>query len=222
MAEPQWSAVDEYYREALVRPDPLFDLILERSAAAGLPAISVTPAQGRLLELLARACGAHSILEIGTLGGYSSAWLARGLAPGGRVVTLEVEPRHAEVARENLRLAGADGTVEVVVGRAEETLPRFEAEGRRFDLVFIDADRPHYADYFRAAMRLAHPGSVIVADNVVRHGAIADPASEDVHVLGVRRFNEAVAAEPRALATALQTVSAKGYDGLAIVVVTSD
>lgn len=216
----QWKAVDRYIADLFVPPDPALDAALETSAAAKLPAINVSPNQGKLLMLVARLMGARRILEIGTLGAYSTIWLARGLAEGGRLVTLEYDPRHAEVARANLARAGLAGVVEVRVGRAIDTLPKLAAEGGGpFDLIFIDADKPSYPDYLAWSLRLARPGTLIVADNVVRDGAVVDPKSADPNVQGVRRFNELLAAEPRVSATVLQTVGGKGYDGFAVALV---
>lgn len=223
MSQELWSAVDRYINDLLVPSDPALDAALAASAKAGLPAIHVAPNQGKLLQLLARLQGAHTILEIGTLGGYSTIWLARALPPGGRLVTLEANPRHAEVARANIARAGLSSVVELRLGRALETLPKLLVESRGpFDLIFIDADKPGYPDYFAWALKLSRLGSLIVADNVVRKGALADPASEDPMVQGVRRFTELVAAEPRVSATAIQTVGCKGYDGLAIALVIAD
>jgi predicted O-methyltransferase YrrM len=222
MSQETWSAVDRYYGESLLRDDPSFDFALESSAAAELPAIQVSPAQGKLLQLLAQAQGARKILEVGTLGGYSTLWLARALPAGGSLVTLEFDPKHADVARKNLGRAGLTGTVEVITGDAKQTLPRLEAEGRGpFDLIFIDADKSGYPEYFTWALRLSAPGSLIIADNVVRGGAVADPASKDANVQGVRRMTELVAAESRVSATVIQTVGSKGYDGLMIARVTA-
>jgi predicted O-methyltransferase YrrM len=216
-----WTEVDRYITDLLVGPDSALDSALEASAAAGLPAINVAPNQGKFLTLLARLQGARSILEIGTLGGYSTIWLARALPPDGRVITLEAEPKHAEVARANLHRAGLSDLVEVRVGPALETLPRLAAEaGGPFDFIFIDADKPNTAAYFDWAVTLSHTGSVIVVDNVVRGGALADGNSVDPNVLGMRHFMETLAAEPRVSATAMQTVGVKGYDGFAIAVVT--
>lgn len=223
MSLDQWKAVEQYVCESIVRPDPALESALEASAAAGLPPIAVAPPEGRLLQLLARAVGARRILEIGTLGGYSTIWLARALSAGGRLVTLELDPRHAEVARANLARAGLAGVVDVRVGRALDLLPAIAREGGGpFDFVFIDADKPGNPDYFEWAMRLTRRGAFIVVDNVVRNGAVADATSEDPGVIGVRRLNERIAAEPRASATAVQTVGSKGYDGLALVLVTAD
>jgi predicted O-methyltransferase YrrM len=217
MPSEQWSAVDRYIGEALLQGDPTFDFALRNSDAAGLPAIQVSATQGKFLQLLAQAMGARRILEVGTLGGYSTLWLARALPPDGSLVTLEYDPKHAEVARRNIAFAGLSPAVEVRVGDAKETLPRLEAEGAApFDLIFIDADKGGYPEYFKWAMRLSRPGSLIIADNVVRNGAVADAASTDASVLGVRRMNELVAAEKRVSATALQTVGSKGYDGFMI------
>ena len=223
MTQEQWTAVDRYFTDLLVPPDPALDAALRTSGAAGLPPINVAPNQGKLLQLLAMIQGARSMLEIGTLGGYSTIWLARALPAGGRLITLEADPTHAEVARANIAGAGLADVVEVRLGRALETLPRLAAEGRGpFDLIFIDADKPSTPDYFAWALKLARRGSLIVVDNVVRGGAVIDAASDDAGVRGVRRFNELLAAEPRVSATAIQTVGSKGYDGLVIALVTAD
>jgi predicted O-methyltransferase YrrM len=183
----------------------------------------VSPVQGALLELLARLCGARAILEIGTLGGYSTIWLARALPPGGRLVTLEAQEKHAAVARANFERAGVAGAVDLRVGRAADSLPKLAAEGAGpFDFVFIDADKAGTPEYFTWALRLSRRGTVIVVDNVVRGGAVTDTASDDPSVLGIRRFNELVAAEPRVAATAIQTVGSKGYDGFAMAVVVGE
>ncbi|MET0397531.1 MAG: O-methyltransferase [Longimicrobiaceae bacterium] len=223
MSQEQWTAVDRYINELLVPADAALEAALEDSEAAGLPAIGVAPNQGKLLMLLAKLQGARRILEIGTLGGYSTIWLARALPADGRLVTLEASPEYAEVARGNLARAGLAGVVEVRVGPALETLPRLAEEGLApFDVVFIDADKPSTPEYFQWALRLARRGTLIVVDNVVRDGAVADAASEDASVQGIRRFNELAAAEPRVSATAIQTVGSKGYDGFALVLVTAD
>ncbi|CAA9550072.1 MAG: O-methyltransferase [uncultured Thermomicrobiales bacterium] len=220
MDADRWAAVDRYFAEALIPPDPVLDAALADSDAAGLPPINVAPTQGRLLHLLARMVGARRILEVGTLGGYSAIWLGRALPEDGRLVTLEADPAHAAVARANLARAGLADRVEVRVGPALETLPRLAAEGQGpFDLVFIDADKPNNPGYVHWALELSRPGTAIVVDNVVRGGAVADPASRDAGVLGVRRLMELIAAEPRVVATALQTVGAKGYDGFAVALV---
>jgi len=220
MTQEQWTAVDRYITELLVQPDPALDAALEASTAAGLPPISVTPSQGKLLELLARVKGARTILEIGTLGGYSTIWLGRALSAGGRLITLEVDPKHVEIARANIARAGLAAVVEVRLGSALETLPRIAAEGcGPFDLIFIDADKPSNPEYFTWALKLSRPGSVIIVDNVVRKGAVVDASSSDPDVQGVRRLNEMLAAEPRVSATAIQTVGSKGYDGFAIALV---
>jgi predicted O-methyltransferase YrrM len=221
MTEAIWTAVDEYITHMLVPPDAALDAALEASEAAGLPAIQVTPNQGKLLHLLARLQGARRILEIGTLGGYSTIWLARALPAGGRLVTIEAEPRHGEIARANISRAGLDATVDLRIGRALETLPQIAAEGGgAFDLTFIDADKQSIPEYFRFARKLSRRGSLIIADNVVRDGRVIDAASHDPDILGIRRFNEMLAAEPGVCATAIQTVGAKGHDGFAIVLVT--
>jgi predicted O-methyltransferase YrrM len=223
MTQEQWTAVDRYLTDLLVPPDPALDAALQASAAAGLPPIHVSPNQGKLLLLLARVRGARTILEIGTLGGYSTIWLARALPAGGRLVTLEADPKHAEVARANIARAGLADVVELRLGQALDTLAQLAAEGRGpFDLIFIDADKPSYPDYLAWALQFSRRGSLIIADNVVRDGAVADAASDDPRVQGVRRFNELLAAEPRVSATAIQTVGSKGYDGFAIALVTAD
>ncbi|HEV3259467.1 MAG TPA: O-methyltransferase [Gemmataceae bacterium] len=223
MAPEQWTAVDRYLTGLFVPPDPALDAALEASAAAGMPAINVSPNQGKLLLLLAQAQGARTVLEIGTLGGYSTIWLARALPADGRLITLEAEPKHAEVARANIARAGLAGVVDLRLGRALDTLPQLAAEGRGpFDLIFIDADKPSYPDYLAWALKLSRRGTLIIADNVVRKGAVIDAASSDPDVQGVRRFNELLAAEPRVSATAIQTVGSKGYDGFAIGRVTAD
>jgi len=223
VSQVQWDAVDRYLGDLLIPPDPALDAALADSAAAGLPAINVSPVQGKFLHLLARIRGATNILEVGTLGGYSTIWLARALPPNGKLVTLESESQHAAVARANIERAGLSPLVELRLGRAIDTLPQLATEGRGpFDLVFIDADKPSTPDYFDWALRLTRKGSVIVVDNVVRNGAIADATSEDERVRGIQAFLKKAAAEPRVSATAIQTVGAKGYDGLAIVLVTAD
>ncbi len=220
MSQEQWSAVDRFIAEMIVTTDPALDAALADGAAADLPAISVSPNQGKLLHLLARVKGARHILEIGTLGGYSTIWLARALPEGGRLVTLEAEPKHAEVARANIARAGLANFVDLRLGLALETLPQLASEGLGpFDLVFIDADKPSTAEYFAWALRLTRQGSLIIVDNVVRKGAVVDEHSDDPSVQGVRRFYEMLAAEPRVSATAIQTVGSKGYDGFAMALV---
>ena len=222
MSRDRWAAVDRYVTGLLVPPDPVLEAALAAGAAAGLPPHDVSPAQGRLLELLARMIGARRILEVGTLGGYSAIWLARALPPGGRLVTLELDPQYAEVARANVARAGLQAVVEVRVGSALETLPALAAErAEPFDLVFLDADKQSAAAHLDWALALIRPGGVIVADNVVRDGALADPDSDDPRVRGVRALHERLAAEPRVSATTIQTVGAKGYDGFTLALVTS-
>ncbi len=218
--DEDWGRVDDHLARALLPADEVLEQVLAENRAAGLPPIDVSPLQGAFLTLLARITGARRVLEIGTLGGYSTIHLARGLAAGGRVVTCEFEPRHAEVARRNVERAGLAGVVDVRVGAALQTLPQLEQEGLGpFDLVFIDADKGGYPQYLEWALRLTRPGSVVVGDNVVRRGRVADPAVTDPAVTGVRTFLDAVGAHPRLRATALQTVGAKGWDGFAIAVV---
>jgi predicted O-methyltransferase YrrM len=220
MSEERWTAVDRFITDLLVSPDAALDAALADIDAAGLPAISVSPNQGKLLHLLVRAQGACSILEIGTLGGYSTIWLARALPEGGRLITLESDPKHAEIARSNLSRAGLDGIVELRLGLALETLPQIAAEGiGPFDFVFIDADKVNTPEYFAWSLKLTRLGGLIVVDNVVRKGAVIDAKSEDPSVQGVRRFYEMLAAEPRVNATAVQTVGSKGYDGFAVALV---
>ena len=222
MTQEQWTAVDRYFTDLLVPPDPALDAALQTSAAAGLPPHNVSPNQGKLLLLLAQIQGVRSILEIGTLGGYSTIWLARALPSNGRLITLESDPKHAEVARANIAHAGLSVIVDLRLGQALSTLPQIAAEGHTFDLIFIDADKPNNPDYFTWALKLSRSGSLIIADNVVRNGAVIDATSSDPSVQGVRRFNELLASEPRVSATAIQTVGSKGYDGLAIAIVTAD
>jgi len=223
MTQAVWTAVDKYITDLLVPSDPALEAALQAASAAGLPPIQVSPAQGKLLHLLARACGARQVLEIGTLGGYSTIWLARALPAGGHVVTLEADPKHAEVSRANFVQAGLAGVIELRLGPALETLPKLASEGRDpFDLIFIDANKSQMPEYFDWALKLARPGSVIIADNVIRDGGVLDASSGDVDIQGVRRFNERLAIEKRVSATEIQTVGSKGYDGFALAVVYSD
>jgi predicted O-methyltransferase YrrM len=220
MAEDQWTEVDRYFSESLLPSDPILESALDASVAAGLPPINVSPNQGMLLQMLAQIVGARSILEIGTLAGYSSIWLARGLRPGGRLITLEVEPKHADVARLNFARAGLEDVVEVRLGSALETLPRLSNERRGpFDLIFIDADKQNIPTYFEWSLKLSRPGTLIVVDNVVRDGAVLDANSSDPNIQGVRRFIELLGAEAAVSGTVIQTVGIKGYDGFAIVLV---
>jgi predicted O-methyltransferase YrrM len=220
MDQQTWTAVDQYLDGLLAKPDAALQAALRASAEAGLPAINVSATQGKLLQLLARLCGARKILEIGTLGGYSTIWLARALPPQGRLVTLEIDARHAEVARANIARAGLAERVEVRLGRALDSLAYLGAEtAGPFDLVFIDADKPNIPAYFKWALHLSRPGTLIVVDNVVRAGAVIDERSADASVQGVRRLNELIASEPQVSATAIQTVGSKGYDGLALALV---
>jgi predicted O-methyltransferase YrrM len=220
-----WNAVDRYIDEHLVPEDPVLKAALAASEAAGMPPIAVTPSQGKLLHLLARIHGARGILELGTLGGYSTIWLARALPEGGRLVTLEANPDYAEVARANIANAGLEEVVQLRVGPALQTLPELAAEGAGpFDLIFIDADKQNNPGYLEWSLKLSRPGGLIIADNVVRGGAILDPDGIDPSgspgsVQGIRRFYEMLAAEPRVSATAIQTVGAKGFDGLALLLV---
>jgi predicted O-methyltransferase YrrM len=212
-----WADIDRYLSKAVISPDPVLEHALEASKRAGLPAIQVSPQQGKLLMLLAQMVGALRILEIGTLAGYSTIWLGRGLPPQGKLITLEADPRHAEVARSNIARADFADFVEVRLGRALDSLPKLAAENHApFDMFFIDADKKNIPEYFTWCLRLSRPGSVIVVDNVVRDGAVIDPQSQEAGVQGIRRFFEIAAAEPRVTGTALQTVGVKGHDGFAI------
>jgi predicted O-methyltransferase YrrM len=221
MAEAQWTAVDTYVAEQLIPSDPALDDVLRASAEAGLPAIQVSAAQGKLLHLLARIQGARTILEIGTLGGYSTIWLGRALPADGHLITLEADPKHADVARANIARAGLANLVEVRTGKGLDILPQLAEEQRGpFDLIFIDADKPGTPDYFRWALKLSRMGSVIIVDNVVRKGALADAQSTDPNIVAMRRFHELLATEPCVSATTIQTVGSKGYDGFTLAVIT--
>ncbi len=216
MNQPLWSAVDDYWIAKLHAPDDALDAAAASSAAEGLPPIAVTPPMGKFLHLLARAAGARRILEIGTLGGYSTIWLARALPAGGELVTCEIDPHHAEVAAANLTRAGVDTLVDLRVGPARNTLATLEGP---FDLAFIDADKASGAEYFRECVRLVRPGGVIVIDNVVREGTILDAGSTDAAVMGTWRLANAIAAEPGVDATVVQTVGGKTHDGFVMAVV---
>lgn len=219
MTQETWTAVDTYFTDNLLPADPALDAALKNSSDSGLPSIQVAPNQGKLLMILAQSIKARTILEIGTLGGYSTIWLARALPSGGKLISLEYDPKHAEVARANIANAGLSN-VEVRVGAALDTLPVLASEGHPpFDLVFIDADKPNCSPYFEWALKMTHPGSLIITDNVVRNGGVADASSTDPNVKGVRSVIELMGAEPRVTATAIQTVGSKGYDGLAIALV---
>jgi predicted O-methyltransferase YrrM len=220
MTDKRWTDVDGYLTETLIVPDDALTAALAANAAAGLPSIDVTPAQGQFLQILVRMAGARRILEIGTLGGYSAIWLARALPEDGRLVSLEFDPKHARVAAENLARAGLSDRVEIRLGAAVESLARLVAEGvEPFDLIFIDADKPNNAVYLEWALKLARAGTLIVCDNVIRDGAVADAESTDPSVVGTRAMFARMAAEPRLVATALQTVGSKGYDGFAVALV---
>jgi predicted O-methyltransferase YrrM len=213
-----WSAVDRYVDETFALTDPVLAAAVAESEAAGLPAIQVSAPQGRLLNLLLRAMGARRVLEIGTLGGYSAIWMARALPADGRLVSLELDAKHAEVARRNLARAGLERIAEVRLGRALDSLTALAAErGPAFDLAFIDADKPTMPEYLEWSVKLVRAGGLIIADNVVRDGHVIDAASGDPSVQGVRRMHEAIAANPRLTATAIQTVGSKGYDGFTLI-----
>jgi predicted O-methyltransferase YrrM len=220
VTQEQWSAVDEYFSDLLVPKDPALEQALRNNAAWDLPAHDVSALQGRLLYVLARAIGARSVLELGALGGYSTIWLARAVPDDGRVVSLESNAQHAEVARANVAQAGLAGVVEVRVGPALETLPKLASDGAGpFDMVFLDADKRNNAEYLEWSLALSHPGTLLVADNVVRGGEVVDGGTSDPDVAGIRRFTELLAADPRVTATAIQTVGSKGYDGFALALV---
>jgi predicted O-methyltransferase YrrM len=215
-----WTAVDEFIAGSLARHDEALAAALQASDEAELPAIQVSPPQGKLLQLLAQALGARTVLEFGTLGGYSTIWLGRALPADGRLITLEADPQYAQVARENIERAGLGNIVDLRVGRALEILPQLEAEGiGPFDLTFIDADKANTPDYFTWALDHSRPGSLIVADNVVRDGTLADATSDDPKVQAQRRLHEMLATEPRVTATTIQTVGSKGYDGFTVALV---
>ena len=219
MMHEQWIAVDEYIT-GLFPSDPALEMVLQATRAAGMPQINVSPVQGRLLHVLALTRGARTILEIGTLAGYSTIWMARALPADGKLITLESDPKHAEVARANIARAGLADRIEVRLGVALDVLPQLAAEGKGpFDLIFIDADKTNLTTYFDWAVRLARPGSLIITDNVIRHGEVLDDSSADAGLQGVRRFNEALAADRRVTATIVQMVGIKGYDGMALAVV---
>jgi predicted O-methyltransferase YrrM len=220
MSQELWTKVDEYINQITIEPDAALDAASASAIAANLPPISVTAAHGKLLYLIARAQGARRILEIGTLAGYSTIWLARAVLPNGQVITLESNETHAQIARDNMLRAGLSGRVQIRLGAALDTLSRLAAEKPQpFDFVFIDADRINLAEYFDWGVRLSRKGSVIVVDNVVRKGAVIDVSNDDVNVKGVRRFNERLAVDSRVTATMVQTVSSKGYDGFAMALV---
>ncbi|WP_414859343.1 O-methyltransferase [Paenibacillus haidiansis] len=216
-----WEQVDLYIEEKLIPADPVMDKILAANRLADLPPIDVTPSQGKLLRIYVQMIGAARVLEIGTLGGYSAVWMAGALRQGGKLVTLEADPRHAETARANFALAGLEDSIELRVGYALEQLEQLAKEGiEPFDLIFIDADKPNNPGYLQWALRFSHPGTVIIGDNVVRGGEIIDPHSTDPRVAGVRTFFDLLAGMPNISATAIQTVGSKGYDGFAIGIVT--
>lgn len=214
----EWALVDEYIVDRLLPPDPVMDSVLSANAAAGLPAIDVAPNQGKLLHIFARMVNARRVLEIGTLGGYSTIWLARALPSDGIVVTLESDPGHARVAQSNLQAAGLIDAVDLRIGPALETLPKL-ADEPAFDLIFIDADKPNNPAYLEWALKLSRPGTVIIGDNVVRGGKIKDATDQDPSIQGVRQFYDRMSGEPRLTATAVQTVGSKGWDGFSIAIV---
>ena len=215
-----WKKVDSFFTDALIPADPSLDAVLASNHAAGLPPIDVTPLQGKFLELLIRATGARRVLEIGTLGGYSTIWMARAVGSEGRVITLELENRHAEIAQRNFENAGVAERIDLRIGPASESLAGLVAEAAAsFDCIFIDADKAGYPDYFQWSLKLSRPGTLIIADNVVRDGKVIEPDNPDPNIQGVRRFTELAGAERRLSTTVLQTVGGKGYDGFAIAIV---
>jgi predicted O-methyltransferase YrrM len=223
MTQELWTKVDEYINETLLPPDAALENALRNSSEAGLPQIQVSPSQGKLLHVLARTIGARHVLEIGTLGGYSTIWLARALPSDGKLITLEASPKHAEVARANIAAAGLADKVELRLGPALDTLPQLAAEKRGpFDFMFIDADKKSMPEYFDWALKLSRKGSLIFSDNVVRSGGVTDATSSDPDIQGVRRFYEVLHSEPRVCATVIQTVGSKGYDGYSLALVTAD
>ena len=220
MSQDLWTSVDNYLGEVLVRQDRHLDDAVAASEVAGLPPIQVSPPQGKLLAILIEMMGAKSILEVGTLGGYSTIWMAKALPANGRIVTIEIDPKHAEVAQQNFNRAGLSDKVELCTGNARDILPDMIDEGAGpFDFVFIDADKASNPDYFGWALEMSRPGTVIIVDNVIREGHIIEADSEDASVKGVRRLNEVMAGNPRVTVTALQTVGVKGYDGFSVALV---
>ena len=219
MPEPVWADVDDFFVQNLLPADDVLQATLDTNVAEKLPPIAVTPPQGKLLHLLARACGARRILEIGTLGAYSTIWMARALPPGGQLITLEIDPHHAEVARRNVERAKLGDRVEIRLGRASELLDAMQGVEQPFDFVFVDADKASSDVYFKAALGLSHPGTVIIVDNVVRSGKVADASSDDEDIKGIRRMTEWLATQPNVSATAIQTVGGKSYDGFLMAIV---
>jgi caffeoyl-CoA O-methyltransferase len=223
MTQTQWTAIDDYIASLLIPTDPSLDATLQSTVDGELPLINVAPNQGKLLQILALTLNARRILEIGTLAGYSTIWLARALPADGKLITLEFSPKHAAVAQENINRAGLSDRIELRQGAALDTLPQLAAESQKpFDLVFIDADKVNTAEYFSWALKLTRKGSLIITDNVIRKGAVTDSNSDDPNVQGIQRFNELLAEESRVTATIIQTVGSKGHDGLAIALVTAD
>jgi len=223
MTEDLWTKVDQYFSRKLLPKDPILDAAVESTEKAGLPPIAVSPNQGKFLHMLAQLVNARAILELGTLGGYSTIWLARGMRPGGRLITVELDPKHAEVARSNISRAELKDVVDSRIGSALDVLPQLAAEKRGpFDLIFIDADKQNIPAYFEWSMKLSHPGTLIIVDNVVRDGEVIDANSPDDRIAGVRKFVDLLATESRASATTIQTVGTKGYDGFTMVLVGAD
>ncbi|KAA1007728.1 O-methyltransferase [Paraburkholderia panacisoli] len=222
MTQKQWDAMDEFLTSRLLAPDAVLDAVLDASAAAGLPPINVAPNQGKLLHLLAKLRGARRILEVGTLGGYNTIWLARALPTGGRLISLEMNPDNAAVARANVERAGLSGIVSIVMGAAAQTLAKFVTDGvEPFDMIFLDADKKNYPDYLRLSLQLSQPGTLIVGDNVIRGGRIADQKSTDPDVVGLHEYFRLLATNPQLDSTAVQTVGIKGWDGFSMSIVSA-
>jgi predicted O-methyltransferase YrrM len=220
VASDEWTAVDRYFEDRLIGDDPALEAALKASTKAGLPQIAVSPSQGKLLHLLAMSIGATRILEVGTLGGYSAIWMARALPADGRLISIEADPRHAEVARDNLGKAGVAKKVDIWIGEALELLPKVAAAGiGPFDFAFIDADKANIPDYVDWTVKMSRPGALIVVDNVVRNGRVLDATSDDPDIIGVRQFHEMLASNDRLIATSIQTVGVKGYDGFTLAMV---
>jgi len=220
MNKETFIAVDRYYEDFLVPDEPDFEIINQAASRANLPSIQVSPLQGKFLQVIGIALGAKRILEIGTLGGYSTAWLASGLSAGGQLITLEIDPHHAEIAGKNLAQFDFQGEVEIRIGDAQQLIDEMILEKvEPFDLVFIDADKEGYADYLNRVVKISRPGTLIIADNVVRNGKIIEKNSQDTSVLGIQRFNQELVSNPQLTASTLQTVGARSYDGFTFIVV---
>jgi predicted O-methyltransferase YrrM len=219
MTNELFGSVDDYINALLAPHDDALAAAEQSIIESGIPQISVSANQGKFLQVLAKSCGAKKILEIGTLGGYSTIWMARALPPGGKVVTLEIDQKHADVARKNFERAGLANMIDIRLGKAIEVLPTLKASDAPFDMIFIDADKPPYTEYFQWALKLSRSGTLIVADNVIRGGKVLDPNTDDEMVQGVQRFNKVLAQTRGVTATIIQNVGAKEHDGMALIVV---